>query len=207
MTDIIIVRHGNTFDPGDTVLRVGARTDLPLSTSGRDQAERLAATFQDEFPTGFNLAYCSPLRRTRETAETILNAYKQPPSLQVEPFLTEIDYGPDEGQAEDRVVARLGADAIARWDREAIPPRGWNVDPDQILRDWRTFFARAAKLNERSLILVVTSNGTARFALDAITKNRARTQELKLKTGAYGVVRLSGDEVELVAWNLRPARD
>ncbi|MBR9836035.1 MAG: histidine phosphatase family protein, partial [Alphaproteobacteria bacterium] len=26
---VYIVRHGNTFDKGDTVTRVGARTDLP----------------------------------------------------------------------------------------------------------------------------------------------------------------------------------
>ena len=43
MTDIYIVRHGNTFDKGDVVTRVGARTDLPLSRSGFAQAEALGA--------------------------------------------------------------------------------------------------------------------------------------------------------------------
>jgi len=42
---LFIVRHGNTFDPGDTVTRVGARTDLPLSSSGRAQADALARHF------------------------------------------------------------------------------------------------------------------------------------------------------------------
>ncbi|MFZ4686424.1 MAG: histidine phosphatase family protein [Hyphomonadaceae bacterium] len=37
-TRIFIVRHGNTFDKGDVVTRVGGRTDLPLSTSGSAQA-------------------------------------------------------------------------------------------------------------------------------------------------------------------------
>ncbi|HAO37083.1 MAG TPA: histidine phosphatase family protein, partial [Hyphomonas sp.] len=38
MARLIIVRHGNTFDKGDTVTRVGGRTDLPLSASGLAQA-------------------------------------------------------------------------------------------------------------------------------------------------------------------------
>lgn len=40
-TRIIIFRHGNTFDVGDTVLRVGRRTDIPLSGSGRKQSRLL----------------------------------------------------------------------------------------------------------------------------------------------------------------------
>ncbi|MEO1406790.1 MAG: histidine phosphatase family protein, partial [Pseudomonadota bacterium] len=75
MTDIYIVRHGNTFDKGDIVTRVGARTDLPLSSSGEAQADRLATHFRDIAPNGFTAAYCSELQRTRQTAETILQAY------------------------------------------------------------------------------------------------------------------------------------
>ena len=46
--DIYIVRHGNTFDPGDTLLRVGARTDLALSVSGCEQADRLGRHFLEK---------------------------------------------------------------------------------------------------------------------------------------------------------------
>ena len=45
LVDIYIVRHGNTFDKGDVVTRVGARTDLGLSSSGQTQAEALAIHF------------------------------------------------------------------------------------------------------------------------------------------------------------------
>ena len=45
MARLFVVRHGNTFDTGDVVTRVGGRTDLPLSKSGKAQAEKLAAHF------------------------------------------------------------------------------------------------------------------------------------------------------------------
>ena len=41
MTQLLIVRHGNTFETGETPRRVGLRTDLPLSSSGRKQANAL----------------------------------------------------------------------------------------------------------------------------------------------------------------------
>ena len=64
MGRIIVCRHGNTFDKGDGVTRVGGRTDLPLSTSGEAQAAALAEHFAG---TRFAAAYCSSLQRTRAT--------------------------------------------------------------------------------------------------------------------------------------------
>ncbi|OZB12451.1 MAG: histidine phosphatase family protein, partial [Rhodobacterales bacterium 34-62-10] len=86
MARLFIVRHGNTFDKGDTVTRVGARTDLPLSVSGREQAQKLAAHFAG---TRFSAALCSPLSRTRQTARAILRERSDNPALLIAPFLTE----------------------------------------------------------------------------------------------------------------------
>ncbi len=137
MTDIYIVRHGNTFDKGDTITRVGARTDLPLSSSGQTQAEALALHFVALVPDGFRAAYCSALQRTRQTAEAILAVRDVRPPLETLEFLREVDYGVDENQPEDAVVARLGEAALAAWDEEAVPPPGWDVDPEGLERAWR----------------------------------------------------------------------
>ena len=40
---LLLARHGNTFDKGDKVVWVGARTDLPLTAKGREQARALGA--------------------------------------------------------------------------------------------------------------------------------------------------------------------
>ena len=134
MTRIIICRHGNTFDKGDIVRRVGARTDLPLSTSGREQVKNLAREL-----SGFNFAqaYCSALIRTQQTAVAIINEETPLENLN---FLTEIDYGADENKPEEEVVARLGQDMIDLWDLEAIVPDGWLVNPEALIHAWETFF-------------------------------------------------------------------
>ena len=56
--------------------------------------------------------------------------------LQVLDFLREVDYGPDENQPEEQVIARIGAAAIEAWDRDAVPPPGWDVEPEDIIAEW-----------------------------------------------------------------------
>jgi probable phosphoglycerate mutase len=199
MARLFVVRHGNTFDKGDTVTRVGARTDLPLSVSGQEQAQKLAAHFAG---TRFDAALCSVLTRTRQTAWAILSERTDSPALLVAPFLTEIDYGPDENQPEDIVAARLGP-ALEAWDRDGTPPPGWLVDPKAIRAGWRGLLARAASLPETANALVVTSNGIARFLPDVVDKVPGDIDR-KLKTGAWGELLVTGSGSELLSWNQRP---
>lgn len=168
--------------------------------SGKQQAQALAIHFRD---TRFTAAFCSPLQRTRQTARAILNQQASAPALLILPFLTEIDYGPDENQTEEAVVARIGADAIAAWDTHAAPPPGWHVDPDALRGAWAGLLTLAASLTPDANVLVVTSNGIARFLPDVVGQ-RPADLDRKLKTGAWGTVEISGAETRILDWNLRP---
>lgn len=192
MGRVYIVRHGNTFDKGDTILRVGGRTDLPLSRSGKLQAKRL---FNELENIQFSKAYSSNLKRTRETAEAILG--DQPYAFA--DFLTEIDYGPDEGKPEQDVIARLGQEALGKWDLEALPPNGWHVNVEGLRSAWQAFLATC---EPQANTLVVTSNGVARFLLDVVECDRS--VPLKLRTGSYGIVELKPTGPTLVGWDIRP---
>ena len=189
---VYIVRHGNTFDKGDTILRVGGRTDLPLSQSGTRQAEALSTAFHD---IDFSKAYSSNLKRTRETAEAILGDQ----TYALADFLTEIDYGPDEGKPEQDVMTRLGQEALDKWDREALPPDGWHVNIEGLRSAWQAFLATC---EPHADTLVVTSNGVARFLLDVVDSNQS--VPLKLRTGSYGIVELKPIGPALVDWDIRP---
>ena len=193
---LIIVRHGNTFDKGDVVTRVGGRTDLPLSVSGRAQAEALARHFA---ATTFATARSGPLKRTRETANAILGAQANPPELLTDLFLREIDYGPDENRPEEEVVARIGKAALEAWERDFVPPPGWRVDPAALVGNWQETFHELR--DQPGNHLIVTSNGIARFALTAAA---ATGHDGKLGTGAWGVITLEGEAVSVESWNQRP---
>jgi probable phosphoglycerate mutase len=204
MTKLIIARHGNTFGPNDTPTRVGARTDLPLVESGREQAQKLGQYLKSQnlIP---EITYSSQLKRTKETAEIALKETGFPQPVYALDIFNEIDYGPDENQTEDKVIARIGEEAIQDWDNKAIVPEGWNFDPAQCIENWKNFADHIVK-DEQDVILVVTSNGIARFAPHLTNNFDAFVQEhkIKLSTGALALVEFIGGSWVIKEWNIKP---
>ena len=162
MTRIFIVRHGNTFEPAEPPRRIGARTDLPLVASGRLQALTLGRWFAAQ-GVRFDRALAGPLIRTIDTTQIILSHSADPPLLETAEWLREVDHGPDEGQSEAAVVARLGAAAIEAWDRDAVTPPGWYADIAARLEAWKAYLATPPSGDS----LLVTSSGAAKFAVIA----------------------------------------
>ena len=198
---VVIVRHGNTFAVDEPPRRIGAATDLPLVPSGVAQAQTLGVALARTGPA-FTRALAAPLLRTRATIDAILAEQPHPPQVETADWLTEIDHGPDEGQLETDVVARIGHAALARWDGEAVAPAGWIVDAERRGAGWRDLLTTA-----HGRILIVTSNGAARFALHAdpaLQRQAAALPSLKLRTGAYAIVTRDRGVLELTAWDQRP---
>ena len=198
---LTIVRHGNTFALGEPARRIGAATDLPLVASGEAQARALGRHFAGE---AFDRVLVSPLRRTRRTAELILDGTSHP-AVETAAWLAEIDHGPDENQTEDHVVARIGAAALADWNDALVVPPGWMVDADARLAAWRTLMTAA-----EGHVLLVTSAGAARFALaadTALVERAAALPSRKLRTGALGRIVVADGRSRIAAWDRRPEDD
>ena len=224
-TTLIVVRHGNTFNPGDVIRRVGARTDLPLTDQGREQGFRLGELLKARrlIP---DRVFTAPLLRTRETARQLLAALALPLTPEPLTFLTELDYGQDDGRPEEEVELRLGIvearaairpessleelrqagrAALKRWDRETVLPAGWaQLAPEVpgLRAAWRDFGDRLLRKCPGRTVVAVTSNGIARFAGALLPEPPA--DGLKLATGAMGLLIHDGDAWQLREWNTRP---
>ena len=202
MIELYICRHGNTFDKDDVIRRVGRGTDLELSDSGRNQAAALGDYFRNA-EICFDKVYAAPLKRTVQTAEAIRDATKPSTPFETSDALTEIDYGPDEGMPEAQVVQRIGETALAAWETDATPPAGWIVDPTALIAAWRGVFKTVATGGDHC-VMAVTSNGVARFALDAADARPAQCPR-KLRTGAFGRAIIEpGGRVFIDFWDRRP---
>lgn len=207
MITLVVARHGNTFNPGETPRRVGARTDLPLTASGREQGVKVGRYLRRNglIP---QIAFTSPLKRTRETCELALLECKTKSDIVASEFLREIDYGPDENKTEEEVIARIGRKAIDDWNESAIVPPGWRVDPDELIEGWREFAASIAADITRETAFAVTSNGIARFLPYILEKedfdNFTACYKLKVSTGALCIFCHDGLKWRLRDWNLMP---
>ncbi|HEY0126865.1 MAG TPA: bifunctional RNase H/acid phosphatase [Blastococcus sp.] len=84
------LRHGQTEHTPER--RFSGRNDLPLSRSGRAEAEAAARRVRD---LGVEVVLASPLPRTRETADIVAGALDLPVTLDDD--LVELDFGDLEG--------------------------------------------------------------------------------------------------------------
>lgn len=89
---LVLLRHGRTVwsESGQHT----GRTDIPLTDTGRPQAESAGERLRSAFPNGFDpgCMFASPLRRARQTAA--LAGYG---NYRILPEIAEWDYGRAEG--------------------------------------------------------------------------------------------------------------
>jgi 2,3-bisphosphoglycerate-dependent phosphoglycerate mutase len=206
-TRLLIARHGNTFGPGETPRRVGI-TDLPLVESGVQQGSRLG-TYLLQHQLIPDLVFTSELNRTIQTAEAAQKAMETNRPTASLSIFNEIDYGLDENQPDEKVIARLGKKAIADWDRDGIVPNGWRVNPTEMIENWQAFANKLVQYHANQTCLVITSNGVARFAPHLTGDFQAFSQqhEIKLSTGAFSQFEYDPTTHlwHCLYWNIKPS--
>ena len=87
---LYIIRHGRT-DWNDRH-KLQGQTDIPLNEEGRKMAEAAAVEYKD---VHFDVAFCSPLIRAKETAEILLKGRDIP--IVFDERLKEMAFGEYEG--------------------------------------------------------------------------------------------------------------
>jgi probable phosphoglycerate mutase len=117
-TRIFLVRHGGTIWSSDE--KFAGSSDIDLSEEGRQQATALGRRLAQ---VKIDAAYCSPMRRTQETAKLALADHKI--DLQIVPGLREIDHGHWEGHTHSQ-VRQLFPDEYSAWQADPFmsPPPG-----------------------------------------------------------------------------------
>jgi probable phosphoglycerate mutase len=94
---IYLIRHGETR--WAVAGRFTGRTDLPLTSRGKDQARGVGGRLAG---VEFDRVLCSPLERARRTAE-LADLH---PAAEVNPNLCEFDYGDYEGLTRQEILSR-----------------------------------------------------------------------------------------------------
>ncbi len=115
---VILVRHGETQWNLDD--KCTGQTDIELADEGVKQAEELSKRLADFY---IDKIYHSPLRRTRQTAESIAKYHPESKLIGV-PDLTERNFGEWEGKNNGKILEALGGDARNFYDETLTPLSG-----------------------------------------------------------------------------------
>lgn len=89
---LYIMRHGRT--DWNVVHKLQGRTDIPLNQEGREMARVAGEECRDSH---FDVCYCSPLKRAKETAQLVLAGRDIP--IIYDDRLMEMSFGCCEGMA------------------------------------------------------------------------------------------------------------
>ncbi len=206
MPVLILARHGNTFEKGQTPTQVGARTDLPLTSEGEAQGHALAAMLANSyFPLGGILS--GPLLRTKRFAEII--GEKASNVFTIDERLTEIDYGLWENKSSEEITSLYGPALLEKWESDGAWPEDMNWAPskEKLEKNVERFMEEQhKKLTTPKTLnrIVITSNGVLRFIYRHLTR-KAPDKAAKVKTGHYCVLAPTSEGWEIKLWNEKPS--
>jgi alpha-ribazole phosphatase len=157
-TEIILVRHGETFWNQES--RFQGSADVKLNPAGIEQAKKLSDRFRD---AELDMIYASDLQRALITAQTVAQYHE----LEVNELadLREADFGEWEGMTFDQIKEEDG-DMLDAWLKDPVTVRapGGEKFEDVQTRAFRAL-NEIKEEHERSKVLVVAHGGTIRALL------------------------------------------
>ncbi|MFH1254705.1 MAG: histidine phosphatase family protein [bacterium] len=203
---LILARHGNTFNKGEKIYRVGNANDLPLVEKGLEQAQTFAKVLLEKNIKPVAV-YCGPLQRTRKFAEIIVSGLDLHESPIVDERLNELNYGVWAGLDDEAIREKVGAD-FDGWEKHGRWPQNskWPETEKEVVHQVRSFAkSLAEKYNPEDVVIVVSSSGKLRYFLKLIEnefEDRIKSGNIKVGTGNACIVAYDRSKFELVAWNI-----
>lgn len=160
-TNIYLIRHGATVVSGRDPF--AGSIDVELSDEGRTQAVQLAKRLQT---VKLDALYCSPMRRTMETASIIGKSHGLTP--QKEDGLREINYGMWDG-LDKAVVAEQFPENWAQWQEDpyGTAPGGGDAGASVLARALPVF-QEIVERHRGQTVAMVAHKGTNRLLISSL---------------------------------------
>ena len=204
--DLILVRHGNTFEAGETPVQVGAASDLPLTAKGEEQAQRVADYLVEAQLTPAAL-HAGPLLRQLRTAEIVAEQLGGV-SIELRSELSEIDYGAWEGKTPQELLA-VWPEQYSAWTKRSVWPDAFGYRERVLIERLTEWLGLVRKeFVSGQCIVAVSSNGILRYLYsllfpvewDALVE-QGNVGQVKVGTGHLCHVHLKRGLATLITWN------
>lgn len=158
MTDLVLVRHGETVWHAEN--RYAGRSDVALTERGHQQAQALARWAA---AAGLDALWCSELRRSRETAAPCAEAAGLVP--RIDSRLNEVDFGHGEGRTISELRQSFPLEADAFIDDPVGHPLPGAEDPRAATARALACLTEIAEEVPHGRVLVVAHNSLIRLTL------------------------------------------
>jgi probable phosphoglycerate mutase len=194
-TTLFLARHGQTEWHAEN--RYAGISDVALTETGRDQAERLGRWAST---TNVDAVWASPLSRARATAAPAASALGLP--IAIDGDLTEVDFGAAEGHTLAE-LPRADVDAFLADPVNGAFPGA--EDPLKAVERGMTALRRIAYRHTGERVLVVAHNTLLRLTLCGllgISPSSYRTVFPQVRNCAITEIRITGQATALMSFNV-----
>ena len=207
---LVLVRHG--LSSFNLEQRIQGRDDLSdLTPQGHQQARSTGEALGE---LNLDAAYCSPLRRARDTALTLLDAQGQGLEPTQDPLLLEIDLAPWSGLTRDAVRERFANDErtwrTAPHQLELVDSSGQRVKPllalmeqaERFMQRLRAAHSAAIADQADQTVLVVAHNAILRaLVLRLLNLPAEQFRRLRIDNASVSVFNLGAGGVQIESLN------
>lgn len=147
---LYIMRHGRT--DWNELHKMQGRTDIPLNECGRKMAEKAREEYKD---VNFDICYCSPLSRARETADILLKGRDIP--IIYDDRLLEMSFGIYEGTANSFEIPDCPINVLFQTPEKYTAPVEGAESFDELFARTGDFLRNTAEplVNEGKDVLVI----------------------------------------------------
>ncbi len=195
MTDIVLVRHGETEFNREGVFR--GRIDVGLNDTGRDQAVAAAAALAAK---PLAAVYSSPLSRALDTARPIAGRHGLEPVI--DEAFHNIDLGEWQGAKKD-VVRLEQPEAWVLWTTE---PERLRIPGGETLAELRARafpkFEELAERHDGERIAIVSHRSVIRVLAGAVLgMTEGYFWRFYMDNAGYSVLKRNGTGYVIVQWN------
>lgn len=210
---LILVRHGNTFEPGSVPYCIGAIEDLPLVEKGRQQARQFGLALKDAgvIPSAW---YRGPLTRHKQFSEIAIEmSGNNAITPVIDERLNEINYGTWSRLTDQQIKDKFGAQSHEDWVQRNVYPAdaGWKPSLERLRAEIASFINNVlSSHNTTDTVVAVTSGGKLRFFLETIPGELERRREhndIKISTGHMCIFDYADGNWTLSYWNSEPTAD
>ena len=210
-TRVVIVRHGQSSYNKEQRIQ-GRCNDSILTEKGQTDAIKLGDVLSN---LSFDYVFCSPLQRAKHTAEIILSRWSNPPVLNPDPNLMEIDLPLWEKMLKTDVKSQFPNEykdwhnSPDKFFMELVTPEGENTRHFPILALYeqaKKFWENLIENYGGSTVLIVAHNGINRALIStALEVHPSQYQSIQQSNCGITVLNFSGkfgDSVQLESMNL-----
>ena len=164
---LYIIRHGKT--DWNLKHKLQGRTDIPLNDEGRDMALEAGERYKD---IHFDVCYCSPLVRAKETAELLLKGRDVP--IITDDRLVEMCFGEFEGVENSFSIPDCQINTLFFHPEEYVP-EGGAESLDELFERTGSFLDEVAlPLVEQGKDVLIVGHGAMNSSIVCRMRNMER---------------------------------